>query len=169
MANDKYKVLQAATVWHEDPSQGKEGSDKVYSVQLLEELNEFGEGAGKYRVESQYGKRGYNLKSAPTTHTGSHIWSAESAYNTLLQTKVKGKKGDAYDKVINPPIIPEVFGGAGYNRAITKAQERETAKQVDALYDFLSGGAVEEKIFIEYDKPAELDDSMQEMLKAFRG
>lgn len=125
------KVLKANTVWHQDPHQGEKGSDKVYSVQLIQD------GLGQYHVESQYGKRGSNLRSAPTTYTGANQWTAERAFNELLQGKVHGKKGDAYDRVINPAIIPTEFGGAGYSRSITKADELKTSKQVDVLHNFL--------------------------------
>jgi hypothetical protein len=160
MATD-YEVLKAETVWHVDPSQGVKGSDKVYSVQLVKNLK-----TNYYSVESQYGKRGYNLKAAPTFCTTLSQSYAESRYNELLQSKVCGTKGDAYDRKLDKPIIPVVFGGAGFSREITKAAELKTAKQVDSLYNWLKTEPV-----IETEAPAEevseVSDAVAAMLAAF--
>ena len=161
MATD-YKVIEAATVWHYDPSQGVKGSDKVYSVQLVENKK-----TGQFSVESQYGKRGYNLKSAPTTYSGTNKYAAERAYNELLQKKVKGKNGDPYDRVIDTPIIPTTFGGAGFSRAITMEQEAKTAKQVDALYNFLSDIKPTEPVVAPKPQKEKQSDGLAAMLAAF--
>lgn len=164
MATSDYKVLRAETVWHCDPSQGVKGSDKVYSVQLVQNLT-----TKEYSVESQYGKRGSNLKPAPTYAKTTHLGLAESAYNTLLQTKVKGKKGDAYDRTLDEPIIPTMFGGAGYSRTITKTAELKTAKQIDAFHNFLSNKVVEvaEPKKPKKEKEAEVSEGLAAMLAAF--
>lgn len=126
------RVLKAETVWHYDISQGEKGSDKVYSVQLINDKT------GSFSVESQYGRRGGNLKSAPTSYSGVSEYVAEQVYNNLLRTKVQGKKGDAYDRTISPAIVPTEFGGAGYSRSISKADELKNSKDVNSLHDFLS-------------------------------
>lgn len=163
METTEYKVIKADTVWHVDPSQGVKGSDKVYSVQLVQHIP-----TSEYRVESQYGKRGSNLKSAPTFATTSYLNVAERAYQELLQKKVLGKNGDAYDrKLSGGAIIPTQFGGAGFSRAITKEAELKTAKQVDSLYDFLSGAlpVVEEKV--SKPKKEKVNEGLAAMLAAF--
>lgn len=122
-----FQVLQAATVWHQSGA-----SDKVYSVQLL-----FNSDTKQFIVASQYGRRTATPRSAPDTYTGTSKWQAEQAYNALLQKKVRGSKGDAYNKTINPPIIPSFYGGSGYSKR-SVAEELKTAKVIDALSEFFS-------------------------------
>lgn len=113
------KVLMAKSIWNNSGT-----SDKVYSLQLVEESD------GTYSCYAQWGRRErYTSEQIKKDHVAR--WEAESEFNNFLNKK--RKRG--YDKEISP-IIPKVFGGTG-TTALSKEKQKEQAAMLEGLQDFL--------------------------------
>lgn len=124
MSDKKPQVIHATTVWNNDP---KTNSDKVYSLQLVEETD------GTFSTYAQWGRR---EKATSSQVKADHVarWKAESVYNQFLSQKVN-KRG--YDQRINPAIIPSEFGGLG-STTVTKEEQKKHSEMVKGLEDFLA-------------------------------